>query len=183
MERVAQRSSHAGSGAMAGSEGYSAESPELPARRRLRRKISLGSVTEVSDDGPVIRLATAPERLGEMRRSATQEEDCMEIVCDAVAEPAGGGVPGAALESSRGLGAAAAVSGSPGAMEGCDMRRRRELEAGAAEQRGAAEERRGLGDVAVARRMAARSQRRDALEEQERGGRGGGSCRGRGRGR
>jgi hypothetical protein len=70
-----------------------------PALRRLR-KVSVDSTADVVDNGPVFRDATLSERQAKMRRMATQEEDCVEIVCD-VAGRGGVEEAGAAADASR----------------------------------------------------------------------------------
>ena len=100
-----------------------------------------------SDTGPVIQDATLPEQEAKRRRLASAAREVEEIVCDDV----GGATVGI------GSGAAAAPAAA--------------LAAAAAERRVVEGQMRGIGNSEVARRMAARSRRREAMDQQQLSGR------------
>ena len=94
------------------------------------------------------------------------------MVCDDVGGTTEGTSAGAATVASVPAAAPVAVTGgvAPEQVAG-DRRQQRGLAVGAAEQRAVEERRRGVGDAAVAHRMAKRSAARASLEERERKGR------------
>jgi hypothetical protein len=96
MEGSGPHSSAAGSWETAGIEAHDTQSPAM---RRLR-KVSVDSAADVVENEPVVRDSTLSERQAKIRRMATQEEDCVEIVCD-VAGRGGVEEAGAAADASR----------------------------------------------------------------------------------